>query len=478
MKQDKSLPENTPGGMSDRAVRPKFHFAPQQGWINDPNGLILLGDTFHLFYQYFPDGMVWGPMHWGHAVTKDLANWHELDLALGPDEQGNCFSGSAVSANEGTVAEELKAEGAEILLFYTAHLPRAGLPGLETQCLAIGDGSLRNIRRFDGNPVLANPGIADFRDPKVIWHAPTQRWIMVITHGQTIGIYSSADATQWHFESAFGSADGRHGNGPWECPSLFPIGSVDGGECWVLLVGVGDGHFSGGSGTQYFVGTFDGRLFKNLNTPEVELWLDHGRDCYAAQTFSGVAQTAPLMIAWMSNWDYAAKTPAVGYRGQMCLPRRLELAATVDGQRLRQRVDNSTAEAFDHQDLRLTAGEARRVWRPSSGTFRLTMSLERSAGEVIEICLFGEDEPHFQISGSGDGHAVRCLRADIGMAESRGQFASDFEVNLGPAGQLELDLFVDNGLVECGFNDGLVWISMIYFPSDAAGAVSLVRLKT
>lgn len=450
-------------------TRPRYHFAPQSGWINDPNGLIRIDGVYHLFYQANPHGLVHGPMHWGHATSADLATWQEQPIALYPEASGQCFSGSAVMAHAGNVAPELGA-GDGVLLFYTAH--RDGKPSIEDQAVAIADRAMTSFRKFDGNPVLRTAGPVDFRDPKVIWHAATQRWVMVVTHGQSIGIYSSPDALGWQFESEFGASEGRHGPGPWECPDLFPMTSPESGETvWILVVGIGRGHISGGSGTQYFVGDFDGHSFRNRNPPEVELVMDWGRDFYAAQSFSGLDGEDPLVIAWMSNWMYANHTPSDGFRGSMNLPRRLQLADGADGLWLVQVVDPGTAGHFP--ELAVVLGEPA---GPTSLVYRLRHSWAGSEGNRLSLKLFGEGEPSLVIERrSGNRYEVTSLRRahrDI-AAERAFETRFSFEVRLD--GPFDLEVFVDNGLVEIGCAGGRHWLSNIYFPADASGLVTLTE---
>ena len=230
-------------------------------------------------------------MHWGHARSTDLVTWEELPVAHYPTELGTCFSGSTVETADG-----------QLKLFYTAHRRIHG-EDYQVPCLVHADRSLSNFHHDERNPVLDNPGLPCFRDPKVIWHEPSQRWIMVITHGQSIGFYSSPDLSEWTHESDFGIGHGRHSDGPWECPDLFAMTGPDGAEHWILLVGIGSGGYAAGSETQYFVGRFDGSAFVNDNRPGTTLWLDYGRDFYAAQTFFDRRGAAPIVLGWASNWQ-------------------------------------------------------------------------------------------------------------------------------------------------------------------------------
>jgi fructan beta-fructosidase len=196
--------------------------------------------------------------------------------------------------------------------------------------------------KFAGNPVIPNPGIKDFRDPKVVWHAESRRWVMVLAAGDRVRLYSSRDLKTWSPLSEFGAKAGAHG-GVWECPDLFRIPVAGSEESrWVLMVSINPGAPNGGSGTQYFVGQFDGTTF----VPDRDfqphagtgpgVWLDHGRDNYAGVTWSDVPARdgRRLFIGWMSNWDYAQTVPTPTWRSAMTVPRELRLQRTPDGLRL------------------------------------------------------------------------------------------------------------------------------------------------
>lgn len=244
--------------------RPQYHFTPDSMWMNDPNGMVYAGGEYHLFFQHYPDSNVWGPMHWGHAVSKDLIHWKHLPIALAPDSLGYIFSGSAVVDEQNTSGLGEKGQPPLIAMF-TYHDPKgeqAGRNDFQTQGLAYSLDRGRTWTKYADNPVLANPGIRDFRDPKVFWHAETQRWIMTLAAQDHIVLYTSPDLKQWEKASEFGRESGAHGGG-WECPDLFPlpIANRPGEQRWVMLVSISDGGPNGGSATQYVVGDFDGKTF-------------------------------------------------------------------------------------------------------------------------------------------------------------------------------------------------------------------------
>lgn len=432
--------------------RPNLHFSPRAGWMNDPNGMIRVDGTWHLFFQYDPDSTVHGPMHWGHATSTDLADWAEQPVALYPTPLGTCFSGSAIETAKG-----------EIKLFYTAHSRTPAGEDHQVQCLVHADRAMGRFEADPANPVVANPGLTAFRDPKVIWHAPTGRWIMLVTEGQSIGFYGSDDLERWTHLSSFGQAHGRHSPGPWECPDMVPLAAPDGRTVWVLIVGLNPGGYAPGSGTQYFIGWFDGTHFTNDNPPATELWLDYGRDYYAAQTFfERDGHGPPTAIAWASNWLYARQTPTQAFRGVMSLPRELRLVATPDGLRVAARVPPAVQQAFA-------------AARPGTGRIALTADL--AVGEERAITLFGERRPHFIVRrDTGARGSIRTLRGEMAGLD---QFGHDYAVPLPwPAGgALDIVLFLDRGLAELSAADGLVWITNLFYPAnpDAAPRIEAGR---
>lgn len=287
----------------DSTYRPKFHFAPARNWMNDPNGLVWHNGEYHLFFQHNPFGTKWGHMSWGHAVSKDLLNWAELPVAIAEDEDGAIFSGSAIS------------QGDEIVAFYTRHTDSH-----QSQCMARSVDGGRTFVKYEENPVL-DEGKKDFRDPKVFRFQ--DHWIMCVAQplDRQISFYKSEDLINWEHLSNFGPAAAVEGI--WECPDLFPL-NLDGEEFWVLLVSLNPGGLYG-SGTQYFIGDFDGRVFTPKYSTAEPRWLDFGKDNYAGVTFNNEPNGHRIFIGWMANWEDVKEHPETSWTCQMTVPRELGL---------------------------------------------------------------------------------------------------------------------------------------------------------
>ena len=329
---------------NEELYRPNFHFTPKKGWMNDPNGMFFYNGYYHLYFQHYPDGTTWGPMHWGHAISTDLFNWKEQPIALYPDDLGYIFSGSVVVDYENTSG--FGADGKiPIIAIFTSHDPKKEKTGeidVENQSIAYSLDEGLTWTKYKDNPVLKNPGARDFRDPKVSWDKQRKRWTMVLAAGQEIQFYISKDLKSWNKLTSFGEGIGNHG-GVWECPDFFQLPVVGSSEKkWVLLVSINPGGPNNGSATQYFVGDFDGKNFvldESFNTETEEeqgFWVDYGRDNYAGVTFSNVENKdgGKLFMGWMSNWLYANEVPTENWRSAMTIARTLELLKSDNTYRL------------------------------------------------------------------------------------------------------------------------------------------------
>ena len=312
--------------------RPVYHHTPAYGWMNDANGLVFKDGEYHLYFQYNPYGSVWGNMHWGHSVSRDLVHWQHLPVAIERDTMGHIFSGSCVvdARNDAGTGTN------NIIAFYTSH--RSTQPGhqRQVQCMAYSSDNGRTFTKYEGNPIITPfDGLENFRDPKVFWYAPQEKWVMIVSADKNMRFYESRNLKDWTYMSEWGEGYGPQPN-QFECPDFIQL-PVDGDKQrmkWVMIVNINPGFVYGGSGTMYFVGDFDGHRFTCDTKPDCVKWLDWGKDHYATVCFSNTGDRT-IAVPWMSNWQYANLTPSKGqYRSANALPRELNLYTAADGQLL------------------------------------------------------------------------------------------------------------------------------------------------
>ncbi|WKL43726.1 glycoside hydrolase family 32 protein [Flavobacterium sp. ZE23DGlu08] len=308
--------------------------------MNYPNGMFYYNGYYHLYFQYNPNENTWGSMHWGHAVSKDMITWREQPIALYPDVLGDIWSGSIVMDSNNSAGFG-KANNIEPIVSVFTYSKKDSITNIlsQNQGIAYSLDEGRSFTKYKNNPVLKNPGVKDFRDPKISWDTINEKWIMILAAGDKTMFYSSKDLKKWELLSDFKKYIGNH-EGKWECPDFFPL-QLEGSEeiKWVLLVSKNSGGFNGGGGTQYFIGDFDGTRFtlddnfKKSLSKNKAFWIDYGRDNYAGVTWSNIAATdgRRLFLGWMSNWDYALKVPTKGWRSSMTIPRELKLVKNGNG---------------------------------------------------------------------------------------------------------------------------------------------------
>jgi fructan beta-fructosidase len=469
--------------------RPQYHFSPETGWMNDPNGLVYYDGEYHLFYQYTPnESGIPGSKSWGHAVSNDLVCWEHLPVALSPDSLGDIFSGSAVVDWQNTSG--LQTGGEAVLVAIFTH----SADGLQQQSIAYSNDRGRTWTKYSQNPVIPNPGLSDFRDPKVFWHAGTARWIMVLAAGDRVMLYTSPNLFDWRFSSQFGELEGAHG-GVWECPDLFPL-KVDGdpkSELWVLLVSVGGGAPNGGSGTQYFVGSFDGKTFTNHLPPTEVNWIDYGMDNYAGVTYSDIPEQdgRRILVGWMNNWRYADKIPTSPWRGAMTLPRALKLTMDPTGTPQLVSTPIQEFEKIRLKQLRSidSGGDNLEGERNLSGNQPIIEEMDSQTLEVIaEIDPGTATQFGFRLKNTmGDQVLVGCdIKAKVFFIDRRNSgfvdFESDFGRNIHPApyhldsSTVQLQIFVDSSSIEVFGNGGRVVLTDQIFPWEQIDEVEFYTL--
>ena len=405
--------------------RPQFHFTPLKNWTNDPNGCVFYKGEYHLFFQHNPTGINWGNMTWGHAVSPDMVHWKQLDHAIHPDKLGTIFSGSAVVDWNNTAGFQTGDEKV-IVCIYTS----AGNPF--TQSIAYSNDRGRTWTKYEKNPVLAHI-VGGNRDPKVLWHEPTKKWVMALYLDKNdYALFGSPNLREWTRLCDVPMP------GSGECPDFFEL-PIDGdakNTRWVFW----------GANGNYMLGSFDGKTFTKESGPHQSNW---GGNCYAAQTWSDVPKSdgRRLQIAWMNGGKY----PGMPFNQQMAFPVELALRTTPEGVRL-YRTPVKEIETI-HSKKRSLADAA---IRPGENP------LKDLAGELFDIRaqieLGGATEVGFTLRGEKVRYdvakkTVACLGKTAPLAPS--------------GGKIQLQVLLDRTSIEVFGNGGLISMPTCFLPDLA-----------
>jgi fructan beta-fructosidase len=448
--------------------RPQFHFSPKRFWMNDPNGMIYYNGTYHMFFQYYPEKTVWGPMHWGHATSKDMIRWQEQPIALYPDSLGYIFSGSAVIDfnNTSGFGKNGKPPMVAIFTHHNAPLEKLKQNNHQYQSLAYSLDEGKTWTKYAGNPVLKSPGIPDFRDPKVMWYEAGKNWVMTLAVKDRIHFYSSPDLKNWTLLSEFGEKFGAHG-GVWECPDLFQL-DYEGGKKWVLLVSINPGGPNGGSVTQYFTGQFDGKTFNPTDT--LTRWMDVGPDNYAGVTFSNTANRR-ILIGWMSNWDYAQKVPTTEWRSAMTLPRELGLRNIGGKPILTSKPVEETKKLIGKQfkvpsvNVNGVFDLGAKLGNSSNGLYQVYF--EADAGSDISVKLSNNVNQFVTIGFDHEKNEFYIDRTSSGQQGfNKDFFKRSVAARNSKDSKIKMHLFIDHSSAELFADDGSTVMTAVFFPDE------------
>lgn len=413
--------------------RPAYHHTPLYGWMNDPNGMFYKDGIWHLYYQYNPYGSQWENMTWGHSTSRDLIHWETQPLAIEADWLGSIFSGSCVT------------NGNDVVAFYTS----AGHH--QTQSMAVSKDGGRSFEKFSGNPILTTSDIPDFRDPKAFWNEDAKVWNLILAAGQEMRIYSSKDLKDWKYESSFGKEYGNH-SGVWECPDLFKLRMENGelsNEKWVLICNINPGGPFGGSATQYFVGQFDGKKFTCESMPKVTKWMDYGKDHYATVSFYNAPDNRRVVLAWMSNWQYANQVPTKQYRSANSIPRDLGLF---------QYGEETYVSVVPSKEMLALRGE--KVKKPTE-TCEIVVDLKNQA-EIVLSNTKGEEVTMRYDEQKQTFSMDRTKSGDASFSE-----AFPCETTAPTYGTIkQLRIFVDRCSIEAFDAEGKMAMTNLVFPSE------------
>ena len=419
--------------------RPQYHFTPEKNWMNDPNGLVYYDGEYHLFYQHNPKGNEWGYMHWGHAISTDLVHWENYPIALYPDNNSEdkvectAYSGSAI-VDEKNLLGKQQGDTKTLVAFYTSQ--HCG------QRIAYSTDKGRNWEKYENNPIIAMDAKDDARDPKVIWHEPSQKWVMTLYRKSTdsdnskgVSFYTSDNLVNWEWKS--------HIHGFYECPDLvkFKVENRPNETVWVLFDGDGS----------YLLGNFDGEAFTPISGKMKSDW---GKNYYATQTWSNIPASdgRTIQIAWMRGGEY----PDMPFNGQMTFPSELSVRHFPSGYKLIRKpireIETIQKKILEIEDKNVIPGiNDNKVKKASGDCLRI----------VGEFDLKTSDNFGFMVRNS-----VKKPGTEILYNVKRGTLSvMGITIPLLPVdNKIQLDILLDRASIEVFANDGQTVISNCFTP--------------
>ncbi len=427
----------------DEIYRPQFHFTPQKNWHNDPNGLVYYDGEYHMFYQYNPNGNEWGFMHWGHTISTDLLHWEHLPIALYPDENSEdkerctAYSGSAI-VDENNLLQKQTGENKTLVAFYTSQ--KCG------QRIAYSVDKGRTWEKFEGNPIIPLDEKDDARDPKVIWHEPTKKWVMAIyrklsdnDNSKGVSFYTSNNLTEWNWES--------HIPGFYECPDLieFQVTNRPDEKKWVLFDGDGS----------YLLGEFDGKTF----SPETgKMKSDWGKNYYATQTWSNIPEKdgRVIQIAWMRGGEF----PEMPFNGQMSFPCELSVKQFPTGYKLIREpiaeIEQLHGKNYSWEDKNLIPGlDENKLKKVSGDCLHIIAELDIKTSDNFGFML--------RHSNKNDGTEI-LYNVKRGTLSVLGCTVPLPTVN----NKIKLEILLDRSSIEIFANDGQAVVSNCFTPNEKA----------
>ena len=460
---------------------PRYHLAPPFGWCNDPNGFCFYKGEYHFFYQHYPYEPQWGPMHWGHAVSKDLAYWKHLPIALKPDQPyeigGGCFSGSAIEKD------------GKLYLLYTAHFNRENsneFAHSQSQCLALSEDGV-HFTKFPGNPIINVPELPDihgddFRDPKVWKH--DGKFYAVIgsrTPDENLGqalLFESDDLIHWTFKNISARTEGNLGR-MWECPNFAEIDGQDVLIFSPMELDTSDGKFFNDKQAGVLIGKIDYAtgIFEHGDFQH----LDKGFDFYAPQIMQ-TPDGRTIMIGWMATWFFEMPESADGWAGQMTIPRELHIKnGKIFSTPVKELKKLRKWKPVTYKNLLLK--ESTTLEGVEGDACELLLTIDAAKSKKFSIAVRASDDEKTVISYDAADGTFTLDRTNSGVVfnnilpkEENPITYNLREIKITPTNKLKLHIFIDRSSVEIFINDGAEVLSAKMYPQRTSQKIIFTPL--
>ena len=468
--------------------RPTYHFVPDKNWMNEPNGLIKIGSTWHLFFQHNPNGNFWGTLAWGHATSSNLVRWDHLPDAIPAESDIWSFTGTSWFDQNNT-SDLGTQDNPPYLAFYTGDFPSTGV---QDQRLAYSLDQGATYTKFAGNPIISQSqeaphdvsGGLEARDPKVFWHEQSGQWVMILAHGgqNKMTFWTSPDAKSWTWKSDFRSSDipgyPSAATG-WEVPDFFEM-PIEGTSqtTWVMIFTPANGSPAGGNGVVAITGSFNGVTFTANPVDTATLWLDYGRDWDGALSWVNLPSSDDRTILASVMNSYGGNPPTNTWKGMLSFPRTLSLkqlnGKVTPLQNPVSELDALTTDLVHLQNQTLAVGQT---------------LLSDVHGKALDISITYAPSPGSTLSlavrvGGNDKTVIRYVQSNNQLQVDR---TSSGNISYDPAGggvhiasfqpeadgTVHLRVLVDECSVEAFGGEGQAVISDLIFPQTTSDGLEL-----
>lgn len=439
--------------VTNERYRLGYHVMAKSGWINDPNGFCYFKGYYHIFYQHHPYSADWGPMHWGHARSKDLVHWEDLPIALTPgskEDTDGCFSGSAIVKDD------------TLYLFYTGHHYYGDNDPehfWQNQNMAYSTDGV-NFTKYEHNPVIASEpedNTHHFRDPKV-WE-DNGKYYMILGSQEKDGLgrvilYQSSNLKEWDYIDAIAKSESLEDEGfMWECPDLFSLNKKDVLLCSPQGIKETDKKYLNLFQTGYFLGHLNDD--KNLFTREQFKELDYGHDFYAAQT-TLAPDGRRILIGWMAMWESPMPEKDDGWAGALTIPRELTLENNHLYMNPIEELKDLRIHSIDAANITLKEPELI-VSKSSHIEVNIEHQFEHTQETITKFELKDAHNKILSLEYNANNNELSLYRTD----------KDDYRyANMQSHQDLKLQIFIDKSSIEIFINDGEAVFTERYYTED------------
>ncbi|WP_281242889.1 glycoside hydrolase family 32 protein [Sporolactobacillus nakayamae] len=453
----------------DRSYRPVYHFSVPDKWMNDPQRPIYFNGTYHYYYLYNRDYPKGNGTEWRLTTSKDLVHWKDDGVAIPKytNKNGDIWTGSVVRDTENTAGF-----GKNTLVAIVTQPPAQRN---QEQFLWYSTDDGKTFKQDNERSVLPNPGVKDFRDPKVIWDGARHKWLLLLAEGSKIGIYESKNLKEWQYTNGFMT----HNIGIVECPDLFQLRADDGTVKWVLGASA-NGKSAGLPNTYaYWIGDFDGKKF--IADHDMPQWLDYGFDWYAGVTFEKAKASldSRYAIAWMNNWDYPNNTPTLKmdkFNGVNSIVRHIHLMKKGDQYSLvSQPIDGLNQIVESTKQLKLVRVNGTKTLDVRGIAYQLDTDISwTDAGNVGLRLRESEDkERHIDSGIFSTGGYLYVNRAFTGQPDKKKNSVESRAPLAAGTKRVHLKILVDKTSIEVFVDDGRTVLTNQVFPRQNDQGISL-----